>query len=168
MDRNALQSQISTALVFIGSSVMFLKYTLSILRYNQDRAEFKYYDGSCHCQSIKIRVKAPKHLVVWDCNCSICYMKRNHHFIIPERNFELIQGEDFQSEYQFNTKVAKHIFCKNCGVQVYYRPRSNPDGFAITLYCIPQNQLHSFEVLPFNGLQWESFIASSGIQKYSK
>lgn len=31
--------------------------------------------------------------------------------------------------YTFNTHMAKHTFCKTCGVQSFYTPRSNPDGF---------------------------------------
>lgn len=25
--------------------------------------------------------------------------------------------------------MAKHTFCKTCGVQSFYTPRSNPDGY---------------------------------------
>ncbi len=99
------------------------------------------YDGSCHCKAVKFKVKAPKHLVVWDCNCSICYMKKNWHFVVPQSSFHQIKGEDDLNEYRFNTKKAKHMFCKHCGVQAYYVPRSNPDGIAVTLACIDPKQV---------------------------
>lgn len=100
------------------------------------------YDGACHCKAVQFKVKAPKHLVVWNCNCSICYLKKNWHFIVPQKNFKLLSGEDDDlTEYRFNTKTAKHMFCKHCGVQAYYVPRSNPDGIAVTLACIDQNQV---------------------------
>lgn len=54
--------------------------------------EEKFYDGSCHCGEVQFTVKAPRHLVAWDCNCSICYMKKNWHFIVPARNFHLTAG----------------------------------------------------------------------------
>ena len=81
--------------------------------------------GSCHCKAVQFEVESPSDLVVFKCNCSICHIKQNHHFIIPERNFTLISGAEFLTEYRFNTRVAVHLFCKICGVQSFYRPRSN-------------------------------------------
>lgn len=105
----------------------------------------KTYHASCHCKAVSFEVIAPKHLVVWDCNCSICYMKKNWHFIVPYANLKLAEGsEDFLTEYKFNTKTAKHKFCKQCGVQAFYIPRSNPDGAAITLACVPVDEVSIF------------------------
>ncbi len=41
------------------------------------------------------------------------------------------QGRDRLAEYTFNTRVAKHLFCAECGVKSFYRPRSNPDGWSV-------------------------------------
>ena len=57
-------------------------------------------------------------------------MKRNTHAIVPEQRFRVTQGEDQLSCYTFNTRTAKHLFCRTCGVCPFYRPRSNPDGYA--------------------------------------
>jgi hypothetical protein len=82
------------------------------------------YTGGCHCKAVRFTVEAPSHLVVWKCNCSICEMKQNWHFIVPSAQFQLHEGaSEHLSEYTFNTKVAKHKFCKTCGVQAYYHPR---------------------------------------------
>ena len=56
-------------------------------------------------------------------------MKQNHHFIIPKSNFKLIKGEECLVTYTFNTHKAKHMFCSVCGVQSFYIPRSNQDGY---------------------------------------
>ena len=84
----------------------------------------KIYEGSCHCGAVTFQVKAPSHLVAWNCNCSVCFMKKNWHFVVPASDLTLLKGEDELTTYQFNTKVAKHKFCRVCGVQAYYHPRS--------------------------------------------
>lgn len=61
---------------------------------------------------------------------SICAMRRNVHAIIPEEEFECTKGEDALQRYTFNTGVAKHLFCKRCGITPFYRPRSNPHHYA--------------------------------------
>jgi len=40
-----------------------------------------------------------------------------------------LQGADKLTTYTFNTHQAKHTFCRTCGVQSFYQPRSNPDGY---------------------------------------
>ena len=56
-------------------------------------------------------------------------MKQNHHFIVPKSRFTLLKGADKITTYTFNTHIAKHTFCSLCGVQSFYSPRSNPDGY---------------------------------------
>ena len=43
--------------------------------------------------------------------------------------FFMSQGEEDLTTYTFNTHAAKHTFCKICGVQSFYTPRSNPNGY---------------------------------------
>ena len=56
-------------------------------------------------------------------------MKQNHHFIVPKANFRLVKGKDAMKTYTFNTHKAQHMFCSICGVQSFYIPRSNQDGY---------------------------------------
>ena len=50
------------------------------------------------------------------------------HLIVPGSRFRLLAGADALTEYTFNTGVARHLFCRRCGVKSFYVPRSNPDG----------------------------------------
>ena len=50
----------------------------------------------------------------------------------------------------------------------FYKPRSNPDGFAVTVHCIDPGTVRSVEVRFFDGQDWEGYIAGSGIQALSK
>ena len=56
-------------------------------------------------------------------------MKQNHHFIVPKANFRMVKGKDFIKTYAFNSHKAQHMFCSICGVQSFYIPRSNQDGY---------------------------------------
>lgn len=112
------------------------------------------YQGSCHCGDIQFDVEAPEHLEVEDCNCSICNKSGFLHLILPIKNFTLTKGKEHLTEYRFNTKIAKHYFCKTCGIKPFYIPRSNPDGIDINVRCLePMPTNMTVEV--FDGQNWE-------------
>eukprot|EP00898_Chlorokybus_atmophyticus_P005815 jgi/Chlat1/6234/Chrsp44S05767 len=123
--------------------------------------------GGCHCGAVRFEVQAAEDLTAWDCNCSICRMKRNTHFIVPVSRFHLLQGAKSLSTYTFGTHTAKHKFCKVCGICPFYVPRSNPDGFAVTVHCLDPGTVRSVDVCAFDGAQWERFIDTSGIRAMS-
>ncbi|GFW99858.1 centromere protein V [Trichonephila clavipes] len=76
-----------------------------------------------------------------DGHCSICSKKQIKGFIVSQGNFELLQGKDDLIEYTFNTEEAKHLFCKTCGVQSFYKPRSNPEGIKKLVCCATDSAL---------------------------
>jgi len=43
------------------------------------------HKGRCHCGSVRFECDAEPAIIGWDCNCSICAMRRNVHFIVPVR-----------------------------------------------------------------------------------
>jgi hypothetical protein len=80
--------------------------------------------------------------------------------VLPEQ-FELLQGAENLSTYTFNTGLAKHLFCKTCGMHPFYKPRSHPNHIDVNLRCIDEpieTLLQQFEVQPFNGRHWEDSI----------
>ena len=111
--------------------------------------------GSCHCGAVQFEVEAPADLRVFRCNCSICRKKQNNHFIIPKRQFTLLTGAEYLTTYRFNTKKAEHLFCRQCGVQSFYSPRSNPDCYGVMPHCIDSPTINSIEYLDFDGHNWE-------------
>ncbi|XP_028839292.1 uncharacterized protein cenpv [Denticeps clupeoides] len=111
--------------------------------------------GGCHCGAVRFQVWTCPDLHVFKCNCSICTKKQNHHFIVPKSQFTLLQGSDRLSTYTFNTHTAKHMFCRTCGVQSFYIPRSNPDGFGVAPHCLDPGTVRSVTVEDFCGENWE-------------
>lgn len=118
------------------------------------------HTGGCHCGAVRWEVDLPDTFEVEDCNCSMCAMSGNIHVIVPASRFRLLRGRENLTEYTFNTGVAKHLFCKTCGIKSFYTPRSNPDGAAITWRCIDDWQGLAVTVNRFDGQNWEQNAAS--------
>jgi hypothetical protein len=117
------------------------------------------YEGSCHCGAVRFEVEAPATIVCKECNCSICTKSGNLHLIVPKTRFELVAGEDQLRVYSFNTGVAKHYFCRTCGVKPFYIPRSNPDGVDVNARCL-DTKPEKMVVEPFDGQNWEDNAAT--------
>ncbi|RVE63492.1 hypothetical protein OJAV_G00136830 [Oryzias javanicus] len=124
--------------------------------YNMDLVK---HSGGCHCGAVRFEVRSSPDLHVFHCNCSICIKKQNHHFI----------GQENLTTYTFNTHAAKHTFCKTCGVQSFYTPRSNPDGYGVAPHCLDPGSVRSVTVERFCGEKWEeSMQAHKTIRDMSK
>ena len=93
------------------------------------------YEGGSGCGAVRFRVAALKYEAS-DCNCSICQKKGFLHLIVPPEHFTLLSGEDVLTTYTFNTGIAKHTFCRICGIHPFYRPRSHPDRFDVNVRCL--------------------------------
>ena len=76
------------------------------------------------------------------------------HLIVPKSNFTLLSGESSLQTYTFNTGVAKHYFCKICGIKPFYIPRSNPDGMDVNVNCLDEYP-SNITIVDFDGQNWE-------------
>jgi hypothetical protein len=112
--------------------------------------------GSCHCGRVRIEVLAPADLDVLECNCSMCSRSAYLHLIVAAGEFRLVSGAGDLAEYRFGTGVAKHRFCRHCGVKAFYVPRSHPDGYSVNARCLDPSTIHSMNVRPFDGRDWEN------------
>ncbi|XP_030445034.1 uncharacterized protein LOC115667616 [Syzygium oleosum] len=132
-------------------------------------SELLLHSGGCHCRRVRWEVEAPTSVVVWKCDCSNCSMRGNIHFIVPSERFKLLGNSDqYLTTYTFGTDTAKHTFCKVCGITSFYRPRSNPDGIAVTYRCVDPGTLAHVEIKQYDGKNWESSYDATGISSYSK
>ncbi|MBD8528216.1 GFA family protein [Pseudomarimonas arenosa] len=119
------------------------------------------HQGGCHCGAVRFEVEAPVDIEALDCNCSLCAKAGFLHLIVPKARFHLLQGESELSEYRFGTGVARHLFCRHCGVKSFYVPRSNPDGIDVNVRCIDSDTVRSLKVETFDGKSaWEEQAAS--------
>jgi hypothetical protein len=114
------------------------------------------HKGGCHCGQVRFEVESPADIEVNECNCSVCCLTGYLHLIVRKNKFKLISGQEELSIYQFNTNVAKHFFCTNCGIKSFYIPRSNPDGYSVNARCLNPETVTSMTINTFDGRNWEN------------
>ena len=117
------------------------------------------HQGSCHCGRVTFAVRADLAYVV-DCNCSICRRRGALWHPASEADLRILSGEADLALYEFNTKTAKHYFCRHCGIHPFIRPRLDPSSWAVNVRCIDGVDLASLAVVPFDGADWEAAAAA--------
>lgn len=119
------------------------------------------HTGGCHCGAVRFDVIAPAAITAYRCNCSICLKSGFLALIVPANSFRLVSGEGQVATYRFNTGVAKHTFCKVCGVKSFYTPRSRPDGVSVNVLCLDPGTVSSIDIKDFDGQHWEASMAAN-------
>ena len=106
------------------------------VRFHAEVGSMALHHGGCHCRTVRFEVEA------------------------PASRFRLVAGADSLTSYGFGTGVAKHLFCRRCGIKSFYVPRSNPDGYSVNLRCLDAGTIEHVEVEPFDGQNWERGAAA--------
>ncbi len=117
----------------------------------------RVYPGGCHCGAVRFEVEVADP-VAYDCNCSICQKKGFLHVIVGKPALRILSGQEALCEYRFGTGVARHFFCRTCGIHPFYVPRSHPDGWDVNLRCLDGEPLRDFRIEPFDGRNWEAAV----------
>jgi hypothetical protein len=115
------------------------------------------YEGGCHCGRVRFVVRGDLSTATL-CNCSICAKKGFIHLIVLPEDFDLVSGAADLTTYEFNTKTAKHHFCRVCGMHPFYVPRSDPDKVDVNVRCLDGVDLGSLNLATFDGKNWERAI----------
>lgn len=123
-------------------------------------ADHVTHSGGCHCGRVRFEVDAPARLEVLDCNCSICRLTGFLHLIVPSSAFRLLAGEDVLSEYRFGSGIARHRFCRVCGIKSFYHPRSHPLGIDVNVRALDSGTVAALAVTAFDGAHWEQHAAA--------
>ena len=117
---------------------------------------FTWHAGGCHCGGVRFEVALPATVEAQSCNCSMCAKTGFVHIIVPESRFRITRGAERLVEYTFNTRVAKHLFCAECGIKSFYRPRCNPDGWSVIGRCLDEVEGLEIVIEAFDGKNWEA------------
>ena len=88
---------------------------------------------------IEIQINLKKEInELMRCNCSLCKIKGAMVSTINKKDFKVVKGQDKIKTYQFNTNVAKHHFCSECGTHTHNLRRSDPNTFGFNVGCIDE------------------------------
>ena len=111
----------------------------------------EWLNGSCHCGTVKFKVRtavAP----AGRCNCSLCRRKGALMSpAFPAEQLDIVSGKDDLTLYQFNTRVAKHYFCRHCGIYPFHQTRRDPTQWRVNLGCIEGLDVYALESTVFDG-----------------
>ena len=92
------------------------------------------HTGSCHCGKVTFEVSG-EFLKAVRCDCSLCKRKGAIMVLLEKEQFSLTSGEGYLTLYEWNTKVAKHYFCKKCGIYTHHKRRRD-DGMGFNAGCV--------------------------------
>ena len=103
------------------------------------------YQGSCHCGAVRFEVETEVSPAT-RCNCSLC--RRKGALMSPgfaADALKIVKGEGDLTLYQFNSRVAKHFFCKHCGIYPFHQTRRDPGVWRVNLGCLEGVDPYSIE-----------------------
>jgi len=89
----------------------------------------------------------------------VCGMTGFLHVMVPHERFELITGRDALASYRFGTGAAQHIFCTQCGIKSFYRPRSHPGHISVNYRCLDEDHGLEATIVRFDGRNHPGAVA---------
>jgi len=74
-----------------------------------------------------------------------------------------LSGKNDLTLYQFDSKEAKHLFCKHCGIHSFSHPRFDPNMISVNVRCLDDfdAQTENYELKQFDGKNWEQAAAEA-------
>lgn len=93
------------------------------------------HSAACHCGTVQFQITSALREFT-TCDCSLCEMRGAVMVKVPQDDLRITAGEDALRLYQWNMKIAKHYFCKLCGIYVFHNKRAAPDHFGVNVRCL--------------------------------
>lgn len=92
------------------------------------------HKGACHCGAVTFEISGPitKGAV---CDCTLCKRKGTTMVPVEPHQIHITSGHNHISLYQYNTKKAKHYFCKICGIYTHHKRRRD-ENYCFNLGCV--------------------------------
>ncbi|MBX2835839.1 MAG: GFA family protein [Gammaproteobacteria bacterium] len=110
--------------------------------------------GCCHCGAVQFEINS-NFVELTTCDCSMCKRRAATMVKVHESQFRLISGENDLVEYRFHTHVARHFFCRICGIYPFHRKRVTPDFFGVNIHCLQNVNLDDIPTRETHGSAME-------------
>jgi hypothetical protein len=106
-------------------------------------------NAACHCGTVRFTVRlADGFNTIRRCSCSYCRMRGAVAVSAGLDDLTFVQGKADLTLYQFNTRTAKHYFCRTCGIYTHHQRRSDPNQFGVNVACIEGVSPFDFAKVP--------------------
>ena len=106
--------------------------------------------GRCHCGAVRLDVTLSAGLTTARrCDCSFCARRGAIAVTARLGDVTILHGEGNLTLYQFNTKTAKHWFCKTCGIYTHHQRRSNPNEYGVNVAILDGINPHDLGPVPW-------------------
>ncbi|MEM7445446.1 MAG: GFA family protein [Pseudomonadota bacterium] len=121
------------------------------------------HKGSCHCGAIMFEIDA-EIVEFTTCDCSLCAMRNAVMTRVHESQLTILQGDDRLTLYRWNTGVARHYFCRDCGIYIFHRKRAMPDHYGVNAFCLHDLDRSRIPVRATDGK--DMTVATTGAQTH--
>lgn len=72
-------------------------------------------------------------------------------FTLAPATLDIVVKNDSLKLYQFGSKVAKHYFCRVCGIYPFHETKRNPGEYRVNLGCIEEVDINTLDITTFDG-----------------
>ena len=125
--------------------------------------------STCHCGAVELELTLPDGVVdPRRCDCSMCRRKGAIVASVPLAGLRVVKGADALGLYQFNTRQARHYFCRYCGIHTHHQRRSNPALYSYNVGCLQDvNPFDIPDVALYDGVNHPADKAEFGYTRRS-
>lgn len=102
------------------------------------------HNGSCHCQRVQFRIRAPRVINAFDLQSKIRFAR----LVIKCEDFENMSDESNLSLYAVTngSNIGIHAFCSYCGVHILFSPAEDPKEIQINVECLERTNIEKINV----------------------
>lgn len=110
-----------------------------------NRTQGNRIQGHCHCGAVQFSIPQNTDFSgASRCDCSFCSRRWAPNASVALNDLKVEKGQKALTLYAWNTKTAKHYFCKHCGIYTFHQRRSDSRFYGVNVGCFDHLNMHDF------------------------